>query len=52
VFARILARASRDLGRQQIHDRAVFVGRPHGAVVPEEACAGTLLTTEAARSVE
>src|SRR4029453_17865335 len=52
VFARILARAGRDLGCQQIHDRAVFVGRPYSAVVPQEAGAGTLLTTEAARSVE
>src|SRR5439155_26163183 len=32
VFAWILVRAGGDFGRQQVHDRAVLVGRPHGAV--------------------
>src|SRR4029450_5117801 len=30
VLARVLARARGDLGGQQIHDRAVLVGRPDG----------------------
>ena len=52
VLARVLAGARGDLGRQQVHDRAVLVGRPHGAVAPQEARPGTLLAAEAARAVE
>src|SRR5580765_3408990 len=37
---------------EQIHDRAVLVGRPHAAVVAQEAGPGALLTAEAARAVE
>ena len=36
VLAGIFARAGRDLGRQQVHDRAVLVRRPHGAVAAAE----------------
>src|SRR5947199_10876088 len=52
VLAGILVRAGGDLGRQQIHDRAVLVGRPHGAVVPQEAGASALLAAKAAGAVE
>src|SRR5262245_33091768 len=48
VLARVLLRASSNLGRQQVHDRTVLVGRPHAAIVSQKACAGTLLTAEAA----
>src|SRR4029453_12488352 len=52
VLAGILAGAGGDLGREQIHDRAVLVGRPHRAVVAQEAGPGALLPAEAARAVE
>src|SRR3989442_13764277 len=52
VLAWILAGAGGDFGCQQVHDRAVLVGRPHGAVVPQEAGPGALLAAEAARAFE
>ena len=52
VLARIFAGAGEDLGGQQVEDRAVLVGRPDGAVAPQEAGAGALLAAEAERAVE
>src|SRR5262252_422678 len=52
VLARILAGARRDLGGEQIHDRAVLVGGPHGAVVTQEAGPGALLAAKTAGAVE
>src|SRR5262244_2977100 len=43
VLAGILAGARRDLGREEIHDRAVLVGRPYRTVAAQEAGAGALL---------
>src|SRR5262245_60015633 len=52
VLARILARARGDLGGEQIHDRAVLVGRPHGPVVTQEAGPGALLAAKTVRTIE
>ncbi len=52
VLARVLARAGEDLRGQQVEDRAVLIGRPDGAVAPQEAGAGALLAAEAERPVE
>src|SRR5215467_2406035 len=42
MLARILSGPRSDLGSEQVHDRAVLVGGPHGAVQSQEACAGAL----------
>src|SRR5262249_56483343 len=52
VLARVLTRARRDLGGEQIHDRAVLVGGPHGAVVTQEAGPGALLAAKTAGAIE
>ena len=52
VLARVLAGARGDLRRQQVHDEAVLVGRPDGAVAPQEARPGALLPAEAEGAVE
>src|SRR5262245_63928836 len=52
VLTRVLTRARRDLGGEQIHDRAVLVGGPHGAVVTQEARSGALLAAKTAGAVE
>src|SRR5205807_2711160 len=52
VLAWILAGAGGDLGREQVHDRAVLVSGPHRAVVPQEARPRAFLASEAARAVE
>src|SRR4051812_38078656 len=52
MLAGLLAGAGGDLGRQQIHDQPVLVGRPDAAIVPQKTGAGTFLAAEAARAVE
>ena len=52
MVARILAGARGDLRRQQGQDRSVLVGRPDGAVLPQEAGPGALFAAEAERAVE
>src|SRR5262249_50644339 len=52
VFARVLASAGGDLGCKQIHNHAIFVCRPHGAVLPQETCPGTLLSSKTDRTVK
>ena len=52
MLARVLAGARGDLGGQQVHDRAVLVGGPDGAVAAQEAGPGALLAAEAERAVE
>src|SRR5215469_9878336 len=47
----IFAGAGGNLSRQQIHDWAVFVCRPHGAVEAEKTSSRTFLTAEAERPV-
>ncbi len=52
MHAWIFAGDGSDLGGQQIHDGAVLVRRPHGAVAPQKAGAGTFLAAKAYRAVE
>jgi hypothetical protein len=52
VLAGVLAGDGGDLGGEQVHDQAVLVGRPHGAVAAQEARAGAFLAAEAERAVE
>src|SRR5882672_2705169 len=52
MLARILFRTGGDLGRQQVHDRSIFVGRPNSAVPPQKTRPGTLLAAETARAVK
>ena len=52
MLAGVLAGAGEDLRGQQVQDRAVLVGRPDGAVPPQEAGAGTLFAAEAERAIE
>src|ERR1700758_5079576 len=52
MLAGVFAGAGSDLGRQQVHDRAILVGRPHAAVMAQEAGTGALLPAKAARAVE
>src|SRR5262249_27172063 len=52
MLARVLAGAGRDLGGQKVHDWAVLVRRPDGAVPPQEARARALFATEAERAIE
>ena len=51
MLAGIATGARRDLGGEQVHDRPVLVGGPHGAVAPQEAGAGALLAPETHRAV-
>src|ERR1700746_3137459 len=48
----ILPGAGGDLGRQQIHDQSVLVGRPYAAIAAQKAGAGAFLATEAVGTVE
>ena len=52
MLARDPCRSGRDLGGQQVHDRAVLVGGPDRAVAAQEAGAGAFLAAEAAGAVE
>src|SRR6266481_5959324 len=52
MLARILVRTGGDLGRQQVHDGSIFVGRPNSAVLPQKTRPGTLLAAETARAVK
>src|SRR5262245_42791262 len=52
MFSWILARPGRNFSRQQIHDGAVLVGRPHGTVVAKKARSSTLFSAETIRSIE
>src|SRR5215469_13094524 len=52
VLAGVFAGASRDLGRQQVHDRTVLVSRPYAAIMAQETGAGAFLAAKAARAVE
>src|ERR1700688_5073679 len=51
VLARVFARAGSNFGSQQIHDRAIFVCRPHCSVAAQKTCARTLLSSETVRAV-
>src|SRR5262245_59153962 len=52
MLARILSCAGGDLGRQQIHNGAVLVSGPNGAVLPQKACTGALLAAKTKRAVK
>ena len=52
VLTRVFACSGGDLGRQQVHDGAVLVGRPHTPVVPQETGSGTFLAAKANRALE
>jgi phosphoglucomutase len=47
----ILASASSNLGRQQVHDRPVFIRGPYRTVVAQKACSRTLFASETVRAV-
>src|SRR5271166_1912772 len=51
MLAGILAGVGGHLGCQQVHDWAVFIGRPHGAVETEKTCSSTFLSAETNRAV-
>src|SRR6266566_8006640 len=52
MLARILVRTGGNLGRQQVHDGSIFVGRPNSAVPPQKTRPGTLLAAETARAIK
>ena len=52
MLRRILARLRGDLDCKQVHDDAVFVGRPNRTVVAQERCSRRLLAAEAHRAVK
>src|SRR5262249_42110281 len=52
MLAGILTCASGDFRCEQIHDEAVFVGSPHGAVAPQETGPGAFLASKAVRTVQ
>src|SRR4051812_48247078 len=52
MLAWILAGDSGNFRGEQIHDGAVLVRRPNGAIATQEACSGTLLAAEAARAIK
>src|SRR5262249_261744 len=51
MLPRVLAGPCGDLGREQVHDRAVLVGRPYTAVLPQEARPGAFLAAKATGAV-
>src|SRR6516225_8534280 len=52
MLSRITACAGGDLGRQQTHNQAVFVGCPDAAITAKKAGPRTLLPAETTRTVE
>src|SRR5262252_6880788 len=52
VHARVSARVSRDLGRQQIRDKPVLIRGPDRAVPPQECRPRAFLTSETERAVD
>src|SRR6516225_7839840 len=52
MLARVFAGAGSDFGGEEVHDRAVLVGRPHAAVVAQETRPGALLAAKTAGAVE
>src|SRR5579872_6184521 len=46
VLTWVLACARGDLGSQQVHNHAVFVGSPYGAVRSQEACSRAFLAAK------
>ena len=47
MFGRILAGLGSDFDGEQVHDNAVFIGRPNACVFAKERCARRLFTAEA-----
>src|SRR5271167_706574 len=52
MLTRILAGASRDLSRQQIHNWSILVGSPYGPIKAEKTSPGALLPAKTTRAVQ
>src|SRR5262249_12320084 len=52
MLAGVFAGAGGDFGGEEVHDRAVLVGRPHAAVSAQETRPGALLAAKTAGAVE
>src|ERR1700689_2752336 len=52
VLGGILAGLREDLGREQVEQDAILVGRPYSAIEPEKRCAGAFFSAEAEGAIE
>ena len=52
MFSGIFAGARGDFGRQQVHNHAIFIRRPHRAVAPQKTRSGAFLAAETQRTIK